>query len=198
MLTFGSTGIASQLLLVLDMTDSALEQFEALRAGSPFGIRFHLTALIVQAGGLTVLEGQESVHIPAKIWEAALESAQRAETVTILLRHRIEGSAEWTRSIQAIRTAQVAMAEHRYADAIREARVALEQLGRMAHVDFETTPKPDRTKEQRLAAVRKAVMDLASAAHHSDTVTAEITWRRPDAVAVVSLVASLLVELSSD
>ena len=79
-------------------------------------------------------------------------------------------------------------------EAIRECRLLLERIGAAlddASVPTETDPFK-RSKHERYLEVRRAIVNLASAAPHGDATADPIEWHRSDALAVFAMVSGLL------
>lgn len=185
--------------------DAQLEALERQRGGEDLSLLLKLSGLLISLPGRPVghpeVEVDHTVRVGRAHWGEQLARTGLATGVHVVARLPAGGSPDGptARAGRRLRSAQSAVVDGRYEDAVRDGRLALDALDELDPAPNPAGVRPrERNQAQRWAALRHDLHSLASGAHHEQGSTIGFTWSREDAVAVIAFVTSLLARLGGD
>ncbi|MDK3257004.1 hypothetical protein [Blastococcus capsensis] len=201
--------------LVVLLSDEQLLQLEVDRGDGDVELQLDLSATVLNLppGEYPTYDAQIAYRIPARRWLELMDSAGRLIGITVRVPSPLTDSATGSqvprdtdpslaRASQRLREARAALRDGDPAACIRHCRLVLENLRLLdppqaADVVRKTTPQT-RTAAQRWSALFHDLYSLASAASHDDYVTADFSWSREDAQAILAATAGLLARVRVD
>lgn len=184
------------LSLSTTITDSQLAGIEAHREGGDLELLVHLHAALAGAATFDypAADEQDWIRIHRSTWADHAERLGAVVTVPLLVPLPLgDPHSLRARAGRQLQLAARALADGRPADAVRDARLALDFYDQINSPATDSNKAPrQRDLAQRFTTLRSAIHSLASGAHHNDAVTADFQFSRRDASAIVACVAALL------
>lgn len=186
---------ASPANLAARISDAQLALIEQARGGGDLCWRVDISAAVSPSAGAWPTGGaQVSLRIPRSTWLRQLESLGAAAAVTVVVPVPLT-AGDRQQMGQRIRQAQAAIDDGRFADAVATARLALETARTRESLVSESALRgkqaKSRTQHERWSAMHHAIWELTNLAHHEGD-SAERSWSRSDAVAIVAATAALI------
>lgn len=194
-LPLASANWPRDILLSTTISDAQLAQLTD-RISDALSLRVDLNAAVV--GGDHQLSwpaatSQEDLRIERSDWLKVAEQLGALVAVTITVPLPLgDPEANQARIGRHLQTGLRALAEGRPADAVRDARLAVEILRDVGPENsYQSVPARQRDLDQRFAALRQAAFDLASGAAHADGITKDFVYSRSDAAAILGCIAAV-------
>ncbi len=194
-------GLTFDAVAVLALGDEQLAVIEQRRAGSD--LRFMLDANAVLGYDPAAASGdqnarwparsfQENMHIYSDTWQRLLAQTSLATSLAVVVPVPLNSSAA-AKVGAHLRDAIRKVNDGEYGDAVIAARRAIDSMetGWISEKAAIQTPKGQRSREERLSALRHALHTLASPSAHGDDVADAIKWDRETALAVIAGVSAL-------
>lgn len=187
--------------LEIELDPRRLESIEEKRDGGDIGIAVDLCGMYVIDNRHGAFQVQGEKRLPQGAWTEILGQMGYMEYLLIEVPMPDKDiSPEFAEAVNHLAAAKTALFNGHYKEAVSCCRLTLDAI-RTAKGDkhlkntdwiqcIEKTKILD--KPERIRLIRRALYDLSSAAHHDDEVCRKFDWDRKDAVAMISMMATLI------
>jgi hypothetical protein len=185
----------TQLMYEMDLAPRQLEALEGVRMGRNLELQMNVHGSIstddIQWFPINQVFAQT---VTQSDWTRVLAEMQYRQTVLIELDAELNLPPEFKGALDTLRAVERKIWQGDLQEAVRECRLLLERIGAALKDASEPTQADPfkRSKHERYLEVRRAIFNLASAAHHGDATADSIEWHRSDALAVFAMVSGLL------
>jgi len=187
--------------LEIELDRKRVEAIEDIRVGKDLTFKLVLSWVASQADNKKLYYDHTEMQYRAyqSVWIEALERMRYTEMMLLevpLLKD--EASGRFPKAVKFLKQAQEHVRRGQYREAVGVCRDALEALATVLPDAARQVPgnKKERSKEDRLLLVRRALKNLTHPAHHGDDASQSIEWDRTDAVGVLSI-TTMLVQMAA-
>jgi hypothetical protein len=198
--------------LVVALTDAQVLALEKDRNGHDLQVRLDLRASLPQSREHAVASGQDTRRVPASTWEGQIQQLGRAVSFTVTIPLPMDGGP-LADAAHHLRQADQQITRGEYADAVRQARLAIEAMRDLQVWPKQVAkPRDEQTQADRYgvildklaaqadgyAELLQALFNQASGPQHTSGALRGARWVRADAVALTGLAAAMLHRLAEE
>lgn len=180
----------------VELDAKRIEAIEQIRLGGSLNFSIQLYATATQGKQSELLNGQSySLTVSQSDWIQILENIGYRKTLLLEVPLPMgETNSAFKDAAKHLDHAHKQMLHGHYRDAVGACRDAIESLNLSLKDEVASLPKNkrERSKADRVNALRQSFYELTNAAKHADEVTESIDWNLADARACISFAATLL------